>query len=57
MTCALATLLTFGLLALCDTPVLRGIGLTVSFGVVAAFGLACAAAERPGHGAVDGKVA
>jgi hypothetical protein len=45
LTCALATLLTFGLLALCDTPVLRGIGLTVSLGVVAAFLLACAAAE------------
>jgi predicted exporter len=47
VTCALATLLTFGLLALCATPVLRGIGLTVSLGVVAAFVLACAASERP----------
>ena len=42
LTCAIATLLTFGLLALCDTPVLHGIGLTVAIGVAAAFLLACA---------------
>lgn len=42
LTCAISTLLTFGLLALCDTPVLHGIGLTVAVGVAAAFLLACA---------------
>ncbi|WP_426955911.1 MMPL family transporter [Muricoccus radiodurans] len=46
LTCAVATLLTFGLLALCETPVLRGIGLTVSLGVAAAFGLALALSSR-----------
>ncbi|MBB5694259.1 MMPL family transporter [Muricoccus pecuniae] len=40
LTCTVTTLLTFGMLALCETPVLRGIGLTVSVGVAAAFGLA-----------------
>jgi predicted exporter len=38
------TLLTFGLLALCRTPVLHAMGLTVSLGVAAAFLLACALA-------------
>ncbi|WP_424136193.1 MMPL family transporter [Roseomonas chloroacetimidivorans] len=46
LTCAVSTLLTFGLLALCETPVLRGIGLTVSIGVAAAFGLAMTLAPR-----------
>jgi len=46
LTCAVATLLTFGLLALCETPVLRGIGATVTTGVAAAFGLALLAAPR-----------
>ncbi|MCK8784931.1 MMPL family transporter [Roseomonas sp. NAR14] len=41
LNCAAATLLSFGLLALCGTPVLRGIGLTVSLGVTVAFLLAC----------------
>ncbi|UFN48250.1 MMPL family transporter [Roseomonas sp. OT10] len=40
LTCAVTTLLTFGLLAFCGTPVLRGIGLTVAIGVTAAFLLA-----------------
>ncbi|WP_458094981.1 MMPL family transporter [Roseomonas sp. WA12] len=40
LTCTVTTLLTFGMLALCETPVLRGIGVTVSVGVAAAFGLA-----------------
>ena len=48
LTCAMSTLLTFGLLALCDTPVLHGIGLTVAVGVAAAFLLACALAPRKG---------
>jgi predicted exporter len=38
--CTMTTLLTFGLLAFCGTPVLRGIGLTVAIGVIAAFLLA-----------------
>jgi predicted exporter len=50
LTCTVTTLLTFGMLALCETPVLRGIGLTVSVGVAAAFGLALALAPR-GRGA------
>ncbi len=47
LNCAVSTLLTFGLLALSGTPVLRGIGLTVSIGVLSAFLLACALAPRP----------
>ena len=37
LNCTLTTLLTFGLLVFCQTPVLRGIGLTVSLGVIGAF--------------------
>ncbi|MFC7554507.1 MMPL family transporter [Pseudoroseomonas wenyumeiae] len=40
--CTMTTLLTFGLLAFCATPVLRGIGLTVAIGVSSAFLLALA---------------
>ena len=51
LNCAVSTLLTFGLLAFCGTPVLHGIGLTVSVGVASAFLLACALAPRPApHG-------
>jgi predicted exporter len=46
LNCAISTLLTFGLLTLCGTPVLRGVGLTVSIGVVAAFLLTCALTSR-----------
>jgi predicted exporter len=46
LNCAISTLLTFGLLALCSTPVLRGIGLTVSIGVISAFLLALAMSRR-----------
>jgi len=46
ITCMVTTLLTFGLLALCRTPVLRATGLTVTIGVAAAFLLACALAPR-----------
>ncbi|HEY8614281.1 MAG TPA: MMPL family transporter, partial [Roseomonas sp.] len=49
LTCTVTTLLTFGMLALCETPVLRGIGLTVSVGVAAAFGLALGLAPRGGR--------
>ena len=50
LNCAVSTLLTFGLLAFCRTPVLHGIGLTVSLGVASAFLLACALAPRsPSH--------
>ncbi|WP_424813363.1 MMPL family transporter [Roseococcus sp. YIM B11640] len=49
LTCAISTLLTFGLLALCDTPVLHGIGLTVAAGVAAAFLLACALSAPAGR--------
>ncbi|WP_198372607.1 MMPL family transporter, partial [Roseomonas rosulenta] len=44
--CMVTTLLTFGLLALCRTPVLHATGLTVSIGVACAFLLACALAPR-----------
>ena len=47
LNCAVCTLLTFGLLSLCGTPVLRGIGLTVTCGVASAFLLACMLAPRP----------
>ncbi|SDB63863.1 MMPL family transporter [Belnapia rosea] len=50
LNCATSTLLTFGLLAFCGTPVLHGIGLTVSIGVASAFLLACALAPKiPTH--------
>jgi len=47
LNCAVSTLLTFGLLAFSGTPVLHGIGLTVSVGVASAFLLACALTPRP----------
>ncbi len=47
LNCAVCTLLTFGLLAFCGTPVLHGIGLTIAIGVAAAFLLACATVPRP----------
>jgi predicted exporter len=47
LTCAVCTLLTFGLLAFCQTPILHGIGLTVSVGVAAAFLLSCALVAPP----------
>jgi predicted exporter len=46
LNCAVSTLLTFGLLSACETPVLHGIGLTVAVGVAAAFLLACALSPR-----------
>lgn len=46
ITCMVTTLLTFGLLALCRTPVLHATGLTVCLGVAFAFLLACALAPR-----------
>ncbi len=46
LSCAVSTLLTFGLLSLCETPVLHGIGLTVSIGVAAAFLLAVAMSPK-----------
>jgi predicted exporter len=46
ITCMVTTLLTFGLLALCRTPVLHATGLTVTIGVACAFLLACALAPR-----------
>jgi predicted exporter len=48
LTCMVTTLLTFGLLALCRTPVLHATGLTVTIGVTCAFLLACALAPRRG---------
>ena len=47
LNCTVTTLLTFGLLAFCATPVLRGIGLTVAVGVLSAFLLALALSPRP----------
>ncbi|NMJ41307.1 MMPL family transporter [Roseomonas sp. JC162] len=46
ISCMVTTLLTFGLLALCATPVLHATGLTVTVGVASAFLLACALAPR-----------
>lgn len=46
LNCTVSTLLTFGLLAFSATPVLHGIGLTVSVGVASAFLLANAMAPR-----------
>jgi predicted exporter len=48
ITCMVTTLLTFGLLALCRTPVLHATGLTVCIGVASAFLLACTLAPRQG---------
>jgi predicted exporter len=44
--CTMTTLLTFGVLAFCTTPVLQGIGLTVAVGVTSAFLLALALSPR-----------
>jgi predicted exporter len=49
LSCAVSTLLTFGLLAFCATPVLHGIGLTVAIGVGAAFILALTLSPGEGH--------
>lgn len=46
LNCMLTTLLTFGLLGLCATPVLRSTGLTVALGVVFAFLLAATLVPR-----------
>ncbi len=51
VSCMVTTLLTFGLLALCRTPVLHATGLTVCIGVASAFLLACAMAPRRGAAA------
>jgi predicted exporter len=50
VTCNAMTLLTFGLLALCETPLLREIGLTVAIGAVAAicFGFLFVGPAQPG---------
>nr|WP_255575311.1 MMPL family transporter [Caldovatus aquaticus] len=45
--CTLTTLLTFGLLAFCATPVLRAIGLTVAIGIAGAAALAAALVPPP----------
>ena len=47
ITCNAMTLLTFGLLALCRTPLLRQIGATVVIGAVAALVFAFLFAGRP----------
>ncbi|MEN0077044.1 MAG: MMPL family transporter, partial [Paracraurococcus sp.] len=54
LNCAVATLLTFGMLSFCETPVLRGIGVTVSVGVASAFLLALAMAPARISGRADG---
>ncbi|SHJ97958.1 Predicted exporter [Roseomonas rosea] len=54
LTCTVTTLLTFGMLALCETPVLHGIGVTVSVGVAAAFLLALSLAPPLGEGSALG---
>jgi predicted exporter len=43
--CAVATLLSFGLLAFCSTPVMRGIGSAVAIGVACAFVFSLAFAQ------------
>ena len=45
--CHVMTLATFGLLALCQTPLLRGIGLTVTIGVVSAMVFSFLIAGQP----------
>jgi predicted exporter len=45
--CTLTTLLTFGLLAFCATPVLRAIGLTVAIGIASAAVLAATLVPAP----------
>ncbi len=44
--CTVTTMLTFGLLAFCETPVLRSIGQTVVLGVASALLLSCALLPR-----------
>jgi predicted exporter len=52
VTCNAMTLLTFGMLAACQTPLLRDIGMTVACGAVSAMGFAFLfAGERPAAGA------
>ena len=52
VTCNAMTLLTFGMLAACQTPLLRDIGMTVACGAVSAMGFAFLfAGERPATGA------
>ncbi len=51
VTCNAMTLLTFGMLAACQTPLLRDIGMTVACGAVSAMGFAFLfAGERPATG-------
>ena len=51
ITCNAMTVLTFGLLALCRTPLLRQIGATVVIGAVAALCLpSCSPGDRLRHG-------
>jgi predicted exporter len=50
VTCNAMTLLTFGLLATCQTPLLRAIGMTVAIGAVAAMGFSFLfVGPRPGE--------
>jgi predicted exporter len=50
VTCNAMTLLTFGLLATCETPLLRAIGMTVAIGAVAAMGFSFLfVGPRPGE--------
>jgi predicted exporter len=48
-TCNAMTLLTFGLLAACQTPLLRDIGMTVATGALLAMGFAFLFAGRAPH--------
>ena len=49
VTCNAMTLLTFGLLAACQTPLLRDIGMTVALGAVLAMGFAFLIAGKAPH--------
>ncbi len=49
VTCNAMTLLTFGLLAACQTPLLRDIGMTVALGAVLAMGFAFLVAGKAPH--------
>jgi len=51
ITCNVMTLLTFGLLATCATPILRDIGVTIALGAALSLGYAFLVAAPPRHAA------
>jgi predicted exporter len=51
ITCNAMTLLTFGLLATCATPILHDIGVTIALGAALSLGYAFLVAAPPRHAA------